>query len=142
MYVDTSVLAAYYCPEPGSGQAQSILRAQRDLAVSTLTEVEFTSALARKVRDSGMSADDARRVLALFAEHLADRRYQRVAIEVGHFRMAREWIASFAWPLRTLDALHLAAAFITNRVLLTADRQLARCAEGLKVHCQYLEFAP
>lgn len=50
VYVDTSVLVAYYCPEPLSVAVQQFLIEQPKPAISSLTEVELFSALARKVR--------------------------------------------------------------------------------------------
>ena len=47
MYVDTSLLVPYYCPEALSQRAERTLRADPRPAVSDLVEVEFFSALAR-----------------------------------------------------------------------------------------------
>ena len=79
-YVDTGILAAYYCPERLSAKAHK--------------------ALAR--------LDDP----------------------------ARDWIGSFSAPRRTLDALHLAAAFGNDLALLTADKALARSARHFGVTCE------
>lgn len=57
-YVDTSVLGAYYCPEPLSGAAEAALLALRDPCISPLTEVEFTSLVARKRRLKELRARD------------------------------------------------------------------------------------
>ncbi len=49
IYVDSSVIVAYYCPEALSSHVQSLLRAQmKKPALSFLTEVEFASAVSRK----------------------------------------------------------------------------------------------
>src|SRR6266404_5831728 len=61
MYIDTSVLVPYYCPEALSRAAERTLRGDPRPAVSDLVEVEFFSALARKVRVREMSAADASR---------------------------------------------------------------------------------
>jgi len=58
-YLDTSVLAAYYCPEPLSDEAESIVRASRTPAICDLTEVELFSALSRKVRTRELDATEA-----------------------------------------------------------------------------------
>ena len=70
IYVDTSVLAAYYCPEKLSIQAQRILSDQVEPALSWLTEVELTSAVARKVRSKELNSVDGNRILAKFISHL------------------------------------------------------------------------
>ena len=41
VYIDTSVLGAYYCPEPSSATAENALRQIAVPVISTLTEVEF-----------------------------------------------------------------------------------------------------
>ena len=54
-YIDTSVLVAYYCPEPISTKAEkAILKADLP-TVSHLAEIEFASAIARKVREKLLS---------------------------------------------------------------------------------------
>lgn len=42
-YIDTSVLGAYYCPEPESGEAEAALRRIESPVVGVLSEVEFSS---------------------------------------------------------------------------------------------------
>jgi hypothetical protein len=51
IYLDTSVIVAYYCPEALSLQVQDLLREHAKPALSLLTEVEFTSAVAKKGKD-------------------------------------------------------------------------------------------
>ena len=50
IYVDTSVLAAYYCPEPQSEKVEDVLMQNHPWTISVLTEVELLSAIAKKVR--------------------------------------------------------------------------------------------
>jgi len=135
-YIDTSVLAAYYCPEPLSGPAQRALHKEDDRAISWLVEAELASALARKVRAREMRPSEGRRVLALFQSHLEQGIYNRLALERAHFAKAREWLATFTVPLHTLDALHLAVAAMQGCPFLTADVALAKaCARiGVKAH--------
>ena len=49
VYVDTSVLVAYYSPEKLSERAEEFLIGQDRVAISNLTELELFSALSRKV---------------------------------------------------------------------------------------------
>lgn len=127
---------AYYCPEPLSSPVQRLLRRQRQPVVSDLTEVEMMSAISRKVREGTMSRQDARKVAAVFLTHLDAGHYARLSLEPAHFRTAREWISAFDVPLRTLDALHLAVAYLKGLRLATADGALARSARmvGVVVH--------
>jgi len=135
-YIDTSVLAAYYCPEPLSGRAQRALHKEDERAISWLVEAELTSTLARKMRSAEMRRADGHRILALFQSHLEQGTYTRVAVEGKHFAKAREWLSTFTVPLHTLDALHLAVAAMQGCRFLTADVTLARaCARvGVTAH--------
>lgn len=128
-YVDTSVLGAYYCPEPLSAAAETALRDLATPVVSTLTEVEFASLIARKRRLRELTERQARAILDLFAEHVAEGFYRRVPLGTEHFLRAHDLLATFSSALRTLDALHLAAALAENLPLLTADRDLGRAAK-------------
>jgi len=128
-YVDTSVLGAYYCPEPLSAAAETALRDLATPVISTLTEVEFASLIARKRRLRELTERQARAILDLFAEHVAEGFYRRVPLGTEHFLRARELVATLSSALRTLDALHLAAALGENLPLLTADRDLVRAAK-------------
>jgi predicted nucleic acid-binding protein len=128
-YVDTSVLGAYYCPEPLSATAETALRDLATPVISTLTEVEFASLIARKRRLRELTERQARAILDLFTEHVAAGFYRRVPLGTEHFLRARDLVATLSSALRTLDALHLAAALAENLPLLTADRDLVRAAK-------------
>jgi uncharacterized protein len=75
VYLDTSILAAYYCPEPLSKQAERRIRSSSEPAISELTEVELSSAVARKVRERDLDRQDALKILAQFHAHLESGRY-------------------------------------------------------------------
>lgn len=135
MYLDTSVLAALYIPEARSSAVAAAVGG-RPPAISALTEVEFASAVARRVRERTLAAADGERVLELFDAHVAERRYRHLPIGAETFVQARRLLRSGKAPLATLDALHLALASLGEEAILTADRQLARAAArfGVKVH--------
>lgn len=132
-YVDTSVLVAYYCPEPLSSQAQKILRERADLSISSLVETEMISALAQKARVREIPMEAAGRVYDLFLDHLRRGAYRRLSLGEPHFAQAQEWLASFRVHLRTLDALHVAIAAAEKATLLTADAALAKACRNLNV---------
>src|SRR6266516_2554056 len=104
-YVDTSILGAYYCPEPLSAAAEKALRQFKTPVISVLSEVEFCT---------------------LFSNHVAEGFYRRISLNTEHFIKARLLVASMDSSLRTLDALHLAAALAEGLTLVTADREFAR----------------
>ena len=132
-YIDTSVLVAYYCPEPLSDRVQDFLCEQARPVISPLTEVELFSAVARKVRAGELNPSDGNRILARFSSHIEKNLFTVTAVEPHPWRVARGWIGLFHTPLRTLDALHLALASTGDLVLATSDRHLARAAEALGV---------
>lgn len=132
MYLDTSVLVALYIPEALSAAAAAHV-GDTPLAISTLTEVEFASAVARRMREQTITVADGARVLRTFDTHLADRHYRRLPIIAETFIEAGRLLRSGAAPLSTLDALHLAVAAAHRDPLCTADRQLARAAKKLGV---------
>ncbi len=137
-YLDTSVLVAYYCPEPLSEAVERILRRLEQPALSALTEVEFASALARKVREKGLSRVQANLVLNEFKAHINQRLFRRIPVELEYYTVAFTWLTQFSLPLRTLDALHLAIAAGSDLQLITADRRLSQSARKLGVHCKLL----
>jgi len=133
MYIDTSLVVPYYCPEALSQAAERMLRGDPRPAVSDLVEVEFFSALARKVRVREMSSADAMRAGEQFLDHLQTGLYARIAVQRRHYEAARSWLARLTLPLRALDALHLALADLEGLRLATADRDLSRSARSLRV---------
>jgi len=128
VYVDTSVLGAYYCPEPLSGAAETALLAVPEPCISTLSEVEFTSLIARKRRLRELTDRQSTEVLRLFDQHVTDGRYRRLPLGTEHCFRARALIGSKAIALTSLDGLHVSVALSAGIPLLTADRDFARAA--------------
>ena len=130
------MLSPFYWPEPLSEVAQAFMRRYADLAVSDLVEVEFFSALGRRVREGDIGDDSARRITALFLSHLEDGRFDRIPLERAHYVTARAWLSGFLVVAQTLDALHLAVAANHDLEIATADGRMARAAKalGLRVH--------
>jgi predicted nucleic acid-binding protein len=137
-YIDTSVLVAYYCPEPISAKAEKVILGADPPTVSHLVEVEFVSAVARKVREKQLSQETAHRIINEFQSHLSQSLFKRIPMEGDHFRLAFNWLALFEMPLSTLDALHLAAASANNMEMITIDRQLSRAAQKLGIQSRLL----
>ncbi len=138
IYLDATVLAAYYCPEPLSPKAERLIRAEPRPALSDLTEVELFSALSRKTRLRELSREDAERIAAQFLAHLGSGFYAPMPVERCHYSLARDWIGRFSTALRTLDALHLAVAASEGLRLVTSDGSLARAGAGLGVAVLHL----
>jgi uncharacterized protein len=131
LYVDTSVLVAFYVPEPLSEEVERLLTAADDVVLSWLVEVEFASAISRKVRTGEMSAENGGLVLEELASHVAQGLYSRLPVGRSVFDRAVEYLSRFSLPLRTLEALHLAASQEADRTILTADLDLADAAKAI-----------
>ena len=139
LYVDTSVLVAYYCPEPLSLQVQDLLVQQVRPALSSLTEVEFFSAIARKIRTGEIRKADGNRILAMFSSHLETNLFTFVEVKNHHWKLARGWLSLFSTTLRTLDALHLAIASAEDLQVVTADKGLFQAAGDLGVEARFIK---
>ena len=138
IYLDTSVVVAYYCPEPLSRRAEQLIRASIRPAVSDLTEVELRSALSRKVRIGELEVAGATLAASRFFTHLEEGLYTRVPLKRRHYEMAGEWLGRFALALRTLDAVHLAVAASEGLGFATADASLARSAKALGIEARWI----
>ncbi len=139
VYVDTSVLVAYYCPEPLSEKVESYLTAHVQPFISALTEIELFSAVSKKMRTKEMKRKDAGRVVARFLADKENGYYSYLPMETSYFRLARDWIGMFKLSLRTLDALHLAIASSQGFSILTTDKSLSKSAKGLGLSSILLE---
>ncbi|GIV75764.1 MAG: hypothetical protein KatS3mg050_0158 [Litorilinea sp.] len=141
IYLDTSVLVAYYVPEPLSDLAQQRLMAASAVIVSELAQIEFVSALALRLRLGDLSWTAAQQVTTLFASHLAQGLYIPLHLHSVVYQEAQTYIRRFDLALKAPDALHLAAAALAQAPLVTADRQLARNANRLGVDCELLSVS-
>ncbi len=138
-YVDTSVLVAYYCPEPLSEKVEVFLEKHVGSAISALTEIELFSAVSKKVRTREMKRKDAGRVIVRFLSDVENDYYTYLPMETSYYRMARDWIGMFSLPLRTLDALHLAIASLEGLDIVTTDPGLFKSAKALSIMAILLE---
>jgi uncharacterized protein len=104
-----------------------------EAVISPLVEVEFASLLSQKVRAVEMSRNDAGVVLAQFRAHISGGFFRVVEAGAAEFELSYGWLARFDTPLRTLDALHLACAFVHGQEMITSDKLLARAARQVGV---------
>lgn len=135
-YLDTSVLLPLYVPEPLTDKAVTIFEDTNNAYISRLSEAEFYSALARKVRTGETERSVAQRVAELFERHLRANAYTVVQVTDEAFGQCIDYLRGFGNSLRTLDALHLATCARTQLLLVTADKTLARCAREFDVPCE------
>lgn len=140
IYLDTSVVAPLYWAEPLSEVVEALLRQEAELQISQLVEVEFCSALSRRVRMKEIARNQAQAIVTRFQDDLDDGFYVRLALEPVHYDLARDWLRRFDTSLRTLDGLHLAIANSHNIPLVTADEGLVASADMLGVEVRVLRL--
>ncbi|MHB0980441.1 MAG: type II toxin-antitoxin system VapC family toxin [Thermoleophilia bacterium] len=133
-YLDTSALLPYYRQEPASDAVEAfLLSLSRPVIVSRLVEVEFASALARWVRMDELDEPQAMLIEYAYLDDLRAGLLDLTPLPPLAYRRARDWLLKRDVPLRTLDALHLAACHEAAAELITCDEQLHRAAEQLSV---------
>lgn len=135
-YIDTSVLAAYYCPEKISENAEKALLSIKSPLISYLTEVELFSVLSKKCRKKELKKKTAQQILETYKAHINENYYHRITVKSHHYFHASDLLASFNHALHSLDALHLAIAVCESIPFITADINLAKVAKkvGANVH--------
>jgi len=136
-YLDTSALAKWYLNEPFSEAFEAFIREQPTAAISRLTIVEFRCLLARRRRAGEITKAIESRVYAAFEKDVGAGSLQVYPVADEHLIAALGMIERLGrYPLRTLDALHLAIAQgIHCRRLATADKTMADAgkAAGLDI---------
>jgi predicted nucleic acid-binding protein len=136
-YLDTSALAKWYLNEPFSEEFEAFIQGQPAAAISRLTVVEFRCLLARRRRANEITKTIEARVFAAFEDDIRAGFLQVYPVLDEHLVAALGLISRLSrFPLRTLDAMHLAITQnIHVRHLATADRTMAGAgnALGLKI---------
>jgi hypothetical protein len=142
-FFDTSALVKHDHAEAGTDTVDRLIgEPGAELLISRLTLVETISVFAIKVRTGEFHAAEFARLRALFAAHVARRRYQVFRLLNVHYDRARDLIVSHGLhrQIRTLDALQLSVALQLHQVapidqFVCADQQLCEIArlEGLAI---------
>jgi uncharacterized protein len=140
-YIDTSVIVAYYCPEPLADRAEEFLARLDRLNISVLTNVEFFSAVSRKLRNSEIDSKTAAKISAKYRSHLEANYFNCLLVQANHYSLAGSWISQFMLPLKSLDAIHLAIASCEDLSIVTFDRQLFQNAQKLDIDAILLSSA-
>jgi hypothetical protein len=138
LFVDTSALAKRYVVETGSAWVRSWIlpRAGNTIVISRLATVEMIAMLARKQREGKAPPAD---ILRVRNDFLAQVRNQYTVIELENQVLSRARSLLIKHPIRSLDAIQLASALHSSRILTTrptfvsADTRLLATAavEGL-----------
>jgi uncharacterized protein len=140
-YFDTSALIKLYHQEIGTEQVEQIFsQAENTLVISEIAIVELYSTLARKVQVAEITLQAQEETLRNFEEDCTQR-FVITPLGGAVIRKAKALLQKYGStkPLRTLDALQLAACQISRTseelTFVCADDRLLEIAtlEGLRV---------
>jgi len=131
LFLDTSAFAKRYVAEQGSDKVVALCQKADSLVVSVICLPELISTLSRLVREKKLAKADYRKLKADAMADLADVDICQITSEVlGTVVSLLE-----SYPLRAMDALHLACALtVKPDIFISADHQQLSAARkaGLK----------
>jgi len=104
-YFDTSALVKRYVDEAGRREVLRLLR-RNECVTSAVLPVELRSGLRRRAAEGSL---EAARLPAILKHVAADRRYWTLIELRADVLAAAETLAA-TYPIRTLDAIHVASA--------------------------------
>ena len=135
-YVDTSALIKLYVAEPFSEEVEKFIDSLNPPVISSLSILEWHCAMNRRLRTGAFDDAYLQMAKAEFARHLASGAYRVHALHEGLYAQATYLLESVSpLSLRTLDALHLAAAQSAKAgTIATADKIMAQAATQLGLH--------
>jgi uncharacterized protein len=120
---DSSALVKRYLDERGRDAVQRLLAQATQVAVAAHCKTEILSAIARNVHDGAMGHQEVQRLLQLLQ-----------AVEAQTLQLLLQH------RLRTIDALHVAAAQQAGADLfITADQRQAQAAQAAGLKTQLIE---
>ena len=132
LFLDTSALAKRYIQEPGSEELEELfLSSASDVIVSTLALPEFAAALGRKMRDREIGKSAATKAMIELEQD-----WNNLFIKIPITDSVALAAASLAikYPLKGVDAVHLAAAIAAGVSLFVAsDQQLIKICTKLDI---------
>ncbi|MBV8779229.1 MAG: type II toxin-antitoxin system VapC family toxin [Alphaproteobacteria bacterium] len=132
-YLDASFLVALLTIEPSSFRALQYLRTYTGgLIVSDFAAAEFASAISRRVRIGQMPQAEGLLVLSAL-DQWASNAASGIQISSGDIALAATFLRRLDLPLRTPDAIHVAAADRLGATLVTFDRRMAANAAALSI---------
>ena len=133
VYLDTSALAKWYLNEDGSDAFVAYLKNSDVAVVSSLARTELRSLLARRRRMGDLDPAMESLLFATLLDDIAAGFLSLCQVDDLRFDEAVSLIARYPeYPLRTLDALHLAVARHEQvDAIATADSVMAETAQAM-----------
>ncbi|MFL9825886.1 type II toxin-antitoxin system VapC family toxin [Rhodoplanes sp. SY1] len=132
-YLDASVLVSLFVRDSNSARASTVLRDTVPVVViSDFAAAEFSAAIARRVRTSGLTSQEAQEVFVNFDAWTARvaRRVETIAADIA---VATTFVRRLDLNLRAPDAINTAIAQRIGARLLTFDIGMEAVARKLGV---------
>jgi uncharacterized protein len=138
-YVDTSALAKRYLNEWFSDAVDTFLMDQSLLLVTTLTTIEMKNLLSRRWRMGELDPSAEMRVFSTYLDNVRQGFIAERDVSREMFQGAVHLLGQLPdVPLRTLDALHIAAhQQLGADILVTADQHMREAAKALDITAKY-----
>lgn len=137
--VDTSVLFAYFYPEPTSDKVDKILGGSSRRFISSLALSEFACALRRRRHENAITATIQQTIHAELHTSLRAGQFLRLPLDDRLADFAEDLVIHSKDNLRTLDALHLATARMHALPICTSDKRLKDSAKSIGVKVIWVE---
>lgn len=132
-YLDASFLVALLTAEPLSPRADAFVSsATGPFLVSDFSVAEFSSALARMVRNHETTVGEVQIIFAAF-DDWRRRQARRTAIRSADIELATAFMRRLDLPLKTPDAIHIAMTRRLGASLVTFDRSMIATTRRLGV---------
>ncbi len=132
VYLDASVLVAFFTSDPFTDRAEAFLQADLPaVVVSDFAAAEFASVLARRVRTGELTPKGARSTFAAFDTWVA-RTVDVLETTTADIATATSYVRRLDLTLRTPDAINIALAQRANASLATFDKTMVSCAKTLR----------
>jgi predicted nucleic acid-binding protein len=139
-YFDTSALVKRYVDEAGRREVLQLLR-RNECVTSAVLPVELRSGLRRRAADGSL---EAARLPMILKRVAADRPYWTL-VEVGTDVLAVAETLVATYPIRTLDAIHVASAQLfaarvsmPGLIFVSADKRQAETATAVGLVAQQI----
>ena len=131
LYLDASVLVALLTNDALTPRADAFMRNNTPvLIISDFAATEFASAIARRVRTSEITANEARAGFSAF-DVWVGRATRREQINSTDITVAEAFLRRLDLNLRTADAINIAIAQRAAAALFTFDEKMASSARLL-----------
>jgi predicted nucleic acid-binding protein len=136
IFFDSSAWAKRYIAEKGSDEIESICLKAENVTLSILCIPEIISAFTRLKREGKVTLNQYKQLQKSLYKDIEDVRLINISLEIISY--AVNLIKKY--PLRTLDALHIACAkFGKVDLFITSDYRQSEAAKGIDLQVELID---